>query len=113
MRSLVASLTLGAVLVFILAPSVVDGKVHCLGHQATATVTSPEKTDGRHGVHHEDCYWLKDQSNTRAVLLHDTTPVSLTCYALWVSQIPAIFHPVDLPAFSGRAPPQLPLRSRV
>ena len=113
MRSLVASLTLGAVLVFILAPSVVDGEAHCLGHQAAATVTSPEKADGRHGVHHADCYWLKGQSNTRAVLLHGTPPVGLTCYAPWVSPIPAISHPVDLPAFSGRSPPPLPLRSRV
>ncbi|MCH7858724.1 MAG: hypothetical protein IID14_03380 [Candidatus Marinimicrobia bacterium] len=113
MRSLVASCTFGAVLVFILAPSIVDGEAHCLGHQATATVTSPENADGGHGVHHEDCYWLKDQSNTRAVLLHSTPVVSLACYALWVSPIPTISYPVDLPAFSGRAPPPLPLRSRV
>lgn len=113
MRPIANILTLGAVLVFILAPSLVDGEVHCLGHKGTATVTSPEQADGRHGVHHEDCYWLKGQSNTRAVLLHGTTPVSHTGYAPWVSPVPPIFHPVDLPAFSGRAPPQLPLRSRV
>lgn len=113
MRFLVATLTLGAILVFILAPSIVDGEAHCLGHQAAASVTSPEKVEGRHGVHHLDCYWLKGQSNTRAVLLHGTTPVNLMGYAPWVSPIPAISHPVDLPTFSGRAPPQHLLRSRV
>lgn len=105
MRSIIATLTFGAVLVFILAPSLVDGIAHCLGHDDEVVITAPASGPSDHGVHHQDCYWLKGKNNSRAVLFRNYPLAHPTGYAPWVSPAAKEAPPVNLITRSGRAPP--------
>ncbi len=105
MRSIVSLLTLGAVLMFSFAPTLVDGSGHCLGHNLEPTFNRQLVEETAHGVHHADCYWLRGASDAQTMMVPAQTLLGLASYGPWILPIIQIIDTADLVAFSGRAPP--------
>lgn len=105
MRSIVNTLTLGAVLMSSFAPALVDGGGHCLGHTLEPALNMPLLEENGHGVHHTDCDWLKGKSDTRALLVPAQSLLGLASYGPWILPDIQIIDTADLVAFAGRAPP--------
>ncbi len=107
MRILVTTIALSAVMSYTVAPFLLDMHRHCLGHDGDITVTMPRQEQSGHGVHHQDCHWLRGARDQQATL----GQVAVTAAARWIS--PWMAAPVvpltcrSYPAFEGRAPPPI------
>ena len=103
------ALFLAAVVSFTVAPSFMDWHVHCLAHQEELALTGPDQAQTGHGVHHQDCHWLRGGRDTQALVTLSSTPVLPVSFALPLPPAPDLTY-VFFPAFfSPRAPPLLPL----
>ena len=107
MRILVSTIALGAVMSYAVAPFLLDMHRHCLGHDGDITVTMPWQEQSDHGVHHQDCNWVRGTRDQQAVLAQ----LAGTVAARWNS--PLLAAPVvhltgnSYPIFAGRAPPSI------
>ncbi len=105
MRSIVSTLTLGAVLALSFAPSLVDGGGHCLGHNLEPTFNRPLTEEPGHGVHHTDCVWLRGTSDARAMLVPAQSLVGLAPYGPSALLSIHMNNSAEVVASTGRAPP--------
>ena len=107
MRILASTIALGAVMSYAVAPFLLDMHRHCLGHDGDITVTMPWQEQSDHGVHHQDCNWLRGTRDQQAVL----GQLAVTTAAKWFA--PLVADPMapltghTYPIFAGRAPPPI------
>lgn len=105
MRTAIIALNLGAIVIFTIAPGMSDLVPHYLGHQAAATVTSPDEVEGGHGVHHKDCPWLDGTWQYRAVGQVVYAVFTSFSYTSWFPPVESQTQEHFSPILAGRSPP--------